>query len=273
VRIGVMVIPCVVISIAPFADDAADLFAVTLRNVAYCLLALAAGDAVRSGREAVERTAAAAEEQALRRLGEERLRIAREVHDVVAHSISAINVQSGVAAHLMDRDPEQARSALRRIKAASGEALAELRTTVGVLRDPDAPAPVRPHHGLGDVEELLVGLRSAGLRVALDIGPLASVAPDVQDAGYRIVQEALTNVLRHAEATSVRVRVAADAGAVEVEVVDDGAGTGAVGGSGNGIRGMRERACALGGALEAGPAAGGGWRVAAHLPIRATSPA
>ena len=272
---GLLVIPCVVVSVAPFADSAEELFSITLRNVAYCFLALAAGDAVRSRREAVERTAAAAEEQALRRMGEERLRLAREVHDVVAHSIAAINVQSGVAAHLMDRDPEQARTALQRIKAASGEALADLRAAIGVLRDPSAPAPVDPHHGFGELDELLAGLRAAGVRVELDMEPLPEVGPDVQAAGYRIVQEALTNVLRHAGASSVRVRVAAEGDAVAVEVVDDGMGTapGVGGGSGNGIRGMRERASALGGTLEAGPAAGGGWRLAARLPTRAQSPA
>ena len=95
-------------------------------------------------REAIERAAAASEEEALRRLGDERLRIARDVHDVVAHAMVAINVQAGVAAHLIDRDPEQARSALREIKASSGEALADLRATLGVLRDPDAAAPVAP---------------------------------------------------------------------------------------------------------------------------------
>lgn len=270
---ALLTVPCVMVAVAPFADSADEWFSIVLRNVAYCLLALAAGDAVRSRREAVERTAAAGEERALRRLGEERLRIAREVHDTVAHAIAAINVQSGVAAHLIDRDPEQARTALRRIKAASGEALTDLRATLGVLRDTAEPAPVDPHRGLDELDDLVAGLRAAGVRVELDVAPLPDVPGEVQAAGYRIVQEALTNVLRHAGASMVRVRVAADADAVAAEIVDDGTGTGTSGGSGNGIRGMRERATALGGTLDAGPAAGGGWRVAARLPTRAGSAA
>ena len=293
---GAIVVPCVVVSVAPFAEGAGELFSVVLRNVAYCLLALAAGDAVRSRRDAVERTAAAAEEQALRRLGEERLRIARDVHDVVAHAMVAINVQAGVAAHLVDRDPAQARSALREIKAASGEALQDLRATLGVLRDTAGGAPVAPAAGLGDLDDLAAGLRAAGVDVALEVAPPPGVAAAVQATAYRIVQEALTNVLRHAEASAVRVRVGADGDALAIEVLDDGAGGGSRGGAGaggagaggagaggagaggpggggagQGIRGMRERATALGGTLESGPRAEGGWRVAAQLPLEARS--
>jgi signal transduction histidine kinase len=240
-----------------------------VRNFAFCLLALAAGDIVRSRREAVERLVAVREEEALRRLGEERLRIARDVHDVVGHAMVAINVQAGVAAHLIDRDPEQARAALRAIKAASGEALNDLRATIGVLRDPDAAAPVEPAAGLRDLDELAARLRTAGVRVTLEIEDLDRVPAAVHAAGYRIVQEALTNVLRHAHASMVRVGVTEGEGAVHIEVVDDGAGAAADGGgSGNGVRGMRERAAALSGTLESGPAADGGWRVLARLPTR-----
>jgi signal transduction histidine kinase len=266
------VVPCVVISVLPFADDKGELLSVVVRNTALCLLAIAAGDIVRSRREAVDRVVAQQEEQAQRRLGEERLRIAREVHDVVAHAMVAINVQAGVAAHRLDRDPEQARSALRAIKQTSGEALSDLRATLGVLRGDDAEAPVRPAAGLGDLDELAGGLRAAGVEVALEVGDVGGVPAAVQSAGYRIVQEALTNVLRHADAAHVRVRVARGDQAVLVEVTDDGAGAaanGAGGGSGSGLAGMRERAAALGGALEAGPGDGGGWRVAATLPAGA----
>ena len=266
VWVGVAVLPCVAVSVAPFAETPSEFFGITLRNLAYCLLALAAGDAVRSRREAIERTAAASEERALRRLSDERLRIARDVHDVVAHAMVAINVQAGVAAHLLDRDPEQARDALQHIKATSGEALDDLRGTLGVLRDPDAAAPVTPAGVRADVEQLAGGLRAAGLRVELDVEPPADVAPDVRAACHRIVQEAFTNVLRHAQATAVRVRMRADGDALQVEVVDDGKGKGAPGGAGQGLRGMRERVAALGGTLESGPAPGGGWRVAARLP-------
>ncbi len=266
--IGLSVVPCVVVSVLPFADDTGELFSIVARNVAFCLLALAVGDVIRSRREALERLLAVRDEEALRRLGEERLRIARDVHDVVAHALVAINVQAGVAAHLLDRDPQQAHGALREIKAASGEALADLRAALGVLRAGDDGAPVGPTTGLRDLDELASGLRAAGVRVELDVADVADVPAAVQAAGYRIVQEALTNVLRHADASAARVSVACEGSALHVEVVDDGVGAGAhgPGGSGNGVRGMRERATALSGTLESGPAEDGGWRVLARLP-------
>jgi signal transduction histidine kinase len=262
VAYALAVVPCVVVSVLPFADDGGELFSVVVRNVALCGLALAVGDMVRSRRESIE-------EEAQRRLGEERLRIAREVHDVVAHAMVAINVQAGVAAHRLDRDPEQARSALRAIKETSGEALSDLRATLGVLRGEDHDAPVRPAAGLGDLDELAEGLRAAGVEVALEVGDVGELPAAVHAAGYRIVQEALTNALRHAGAAHVRVHVARAAGAVRIEVTDDGAGAAANGagdGSGSGLRGMRERAAALGGSLEAGRGEGRGWRVRAELP-------
>ena len=265
--VGLAVVPCVIVSVLPFADHGGELFSVVVRNVALCLLALAVGDIARSRREALERALAQREEEALRRVGEERLRIARDVHDVVAHAMVAINVQAGVAAHLVDRDPAQARSALRAIKATSGEALADLRATLGVLRAEDAAAPVLPASGLGDLDELAGPLRAAGVRVELDVADVNDVPAAVHAAGYRIVQEALTNVLRHAGASVVRVSAAREDGGVRVEVTDDGVGTGAGdGGSGNGLRGMRERAAALSGTVESGPGEHGGWRVLARLP-------
>jgi signal transduction histidine kinase len=266
-RIALGVTPCVIVSVLPFADDGAELFSVVLRNLAFCFLALAAGDAVRSRREAIERAAAASEEQALRRLGDERLRIARDVHDVVAHAMVEINVQAGVAAHLINRDPDQARSALRHIKAASGAALGDLRATLGVLRGAEGAAPTEPTAGLEDLEGLAAGLRAAGVEVTFDVDTLPAGASAVHAVVYRIVQEALTNALRHARATAVQVRVARDGDAVDVEVRDDGTGVGVTGGSGQGLRGMHERARAVGGAVECGPAPGGGWRVRAWLPV------
>jgi signal transduction histidine kinase len=271
--IGVAVVPCVVVSVLPFADNAGEFVGIVVRNFALCLLALAAGDVVRSRREAVERLVAVREEEALRRLGEERLRIARDLHDVVAHAMVAINVQAGVAAHMIDRDPDQARSALRAIKDTSGEALTDLRATLGVLRDPDSAAPVGPGGGLRDLDELAAGLRAAGVRVTLHVDELQGVPAAVQAAGYRIVQEALTNVLRHARASAVRVDVTGEEAAVRIEIVDDGTGAGPSGdgdGAGHGLRGMRERASALSGTLESGPLAGGGWRVLARLPVDPT---
>jgi signal transduction histidine kinase len=270
VWVALEVVPCVVVSVLPFADDRGELFSVVVRNTALCLLAIAAGDAVRTRRESMDRLVAQQQEESQRRLGEERLRIAREVHDVVAHAMVAINVQAGVAAHRLDQDPEQARTALRAIKAASGEALADLRATLGVLRGDEGEAPVRPAAGLGDLDELAAGLRAAGVEVELDVGDVSGLPGAVQAAGYRIVQEALTNALRHAGAARVRVRIRREGELVRVEVDDDGGGAaanGASGGSGSGVPGMRERAAALGGTLEAGPAAEGGWRVAAELPV------
>jgi signal transduction histidine kinase len=252
------VIPCVVVAVLPFADSPSDLLSVVVRNAALCLLAIAVGDVDRSRRAAIA-------EEARRRLGEERLQIAREVHDVVAHAMVAINVQAGVAAHLVDRDPEQARSALRAIKAASGDALTDLRTALGVLRD--GAAATGPAAGLDDVAELAAGLRAAGVRVELELADVSTVPAAVQAAGYRIVQEALTNVLRHARARVARVSVTREDGALTVEVLDDGVGSGGAGGSGNGVRGMRERAAALSGTLESGPADPRGWRVLARLPL------
>jgi signal transduction histidine kinase len=271
---AVAVVPCVVVSILPFAGDAAELFSLVVRNGALCLLAIAVGDVDRSRREAMQRLLAVREEEARRRLGEERLRIARDVHDVVAHAMVAINVQAGVAAHLVDRDPEQARTALREIKAASGEALTDLRAALGVLRD--GAAATRPAAGLRDLDELAAGLRAAGVRVELDVADVTAVPAAVQAAGYRIVQEALTNVLRHARASVARVSVMREDGALRVEVLDDGVGPGGsgTGGSGNGLRGMRERAAALSGTVESGPADPRGWRVLARLPLpRASAPA
>jgi signal transduction histidine kinase len=262
VSYGLAVVPCVVVSVLPFADDAGELLSVVVRNVALCGLALAVGDMVRSRREAID-------EEAQRRLGEERLRIAREVHDVVAHAMVAINVQAGVAAHRIDQDPEQARAALRAIKQASGEALNDLRSTLGVLRGEDAEAPVRPAAGLGDLDELADRLRAGGMRVQLELDDTGPLPGAVHAAGYRIVQEALTNALRHSGASHVHVRVVRDDAAVRVEVTDDGTGAAANGsadGTGSGVAGMRERAVALGGTFSAGPGEGGGWRVTAELP-------
>jgi signal transduction histidine kinase len=283
VWIALGVTPCVVVSIVPFADDAAELFNLVLRNLAFCFLALAAGDAVRSRREAVERAAAASEEQALRRLGDERLRIARDVHDVVAHAMVAINVQAGVAAHVMDRRPEAARDALHDIKRVSGDALRDLRATLGVLRSGagEERAPVQPAQGLDGLGELAARLRAAGIDVGVDVRraggrPLPSA---LEGAGFRIVQEALTNVLRHSGARAAHVAIAVDGGALAIEVTDDGPcpdgaaepaaaeAPAAAPGTGNGLRGMRERAAAVGGSLEAGPRAGGGWQVSARLPL------
>lgn len=224
---------------------------------------LAVSELVRTQREQVaERARIAAEEEA-RRAGEQRLRVAQELHDVLAHTISLINVQAGVALHLVDEQPEQARTALATIKDASKDALRELRTALDLLRRGDAPHAPAPR--LADLDALVAGVRTGGLDVRLERDGLPPSLPAaVELAAYRIVQEALTNVTRHAHARWARVRVGAEEGALRVEVVDDGVG-GPVG-PGNGIAGMRERAAALGGTVDAGPAHDGGFRVVARLP-------
>jgi signal transduction histidine kinase len=269
------VVPCVVVSVLPFASGFSHVTSIVIRNTAFVLLAIAAGDILRSRRASEQRRVETAEQATLRRVGEERLRIAREIHDVVAHAMTAINVQAGVAAHLLERDPGQAYDALRNIKHTSGAALTDLRSTLEVLRDPSAAAPLGPPAGLGDIAELTGGLRSAGVEVALTVDSAADVPAPVQSVAYRIVQEALTNVARHAGASAATVTVRRVPGAITVDVADDGTGGPTQAGEpmvGNGVRGMRERAAALGGTLEVGPGEGGGWRVHAWLPMSAPVP-
>ncbi|MDA0179610.1 histidine kinase [Solirubrobacter phytolaccae] len=260
--------PLVLASIVPIEHELETIVSLTLKNIALCELALAIGYVVWNNRQAAEREVAAHEAEADARLGEERLRIAREVHDVVAHAMVAINVQSGVAAHLLDQDTEQAREALLQIKRTSGEALNDLRATLGVLRDPDQAAPVGPAMGLDDLDGVATQLRAAGVEVTVDVEGVEWVPTPVGSASYRIVQEALTNVLRHARASRAAVVVRANDATVTIVVTDDGSGTGSGGGAGAGVRGMRERATALGGVLAAGPMADGGWRVEAALPLQ-----
>ncbi|MBE2320438.1 sensor histidine kinase [Solirubrobacter sp. CPCC 204708] len=252
--------PLVLSTIVPIEHDLEMIVSIWLKNTAICELALAVGYLMWNRQQA-------AEADAERRLAEERLRIAREVHDVVAHAMVAINVQSGVAAHLLDQDTEQAREALLHIKQTSGDALNDLRATLGVLRDPEQAAPVGPAAGIEDLDAVANQLRAAGVEVTVDVDTVGGVPTPVGAASYRIVQEALTNVLRHARATHASVVVRADDELLTIAVVDDGVGGGGPGGAGAGVRGMRERATALGGTLEAGRIPGGGWRVAATLPL------
>jgi signal transduction histidine kinase len=199
-----------------------------------------------------------------RQAGKQRLALAQELHDVLAHNISLVNVQASVALHLLDEQPDRARPALTAIKQASHDALEGLRTALDLLRDGDAPKAPAPR--LRDLGQLVDGVRGGGLTVRLDQEPEPPDVPAaVQLAAYRIVQEALTNVTRHAGASAVVVTVGYADG-VTIEVQDDGVGGVPV--SGNGLSGMRERATALGGSVEAGPVARGGFLVRAHLPVR-----
>ncbi|HEV2819677.1 MAG TPA: histidine kinase [Solirubrobacteraceae bacterium] len=202
-------------------------------------------------------------------LAEERLRIAREVHDVVGHSLAAISLQAGVAERLLDSRPVQAREAVAAIRTLSGQALDEVRCELGLLRREGAAAQLAPAHlGLDAVPGLVAALRDAGAEVELDIQDGGATVPDaVGAATLRIVQEALTNVVRHAgSAAQARVRVTRRADALEIEVVDDGLHAPQSPSPGNGLTGMRERAVALGGAFAAGSRTHGGFRVWARLP-------
>ncbi|MEV1047891.1 sensor histidine kinase [Streptomyces sp. NPDC049916] len=214
--------------------------------------------AARAEREAAER----------RRAGEERLRMARELHDVLAHSISVINVQAGVGLALLDSDPEQARTALTTIKGASKEALDEVRQVLASLRTP-GDAPTSPAPGLDRLPELTEQAAGAGLTVTVESeGRPAALPPGADLAAFRIVQEALTNVVRHSGSRTALVHVAYGPGLLRLRVDDEGPATGGdAGGSGNGLVGMRERAAALGGTIEAGPRPDGGFRVLAELPF------
>ncbi|HEY1651435.1 MAG TPA: sensor histidine kinase [Acidimicrobiales bacterium] len=210
------------------------------------------------------------EEQARRQAGEERLRIARELHDVVAHNISVINVQANTALHMMDRQPDRARGALTTINDVSKQALVELRSILGILRDVDEDAPLAPSAGLEHLDGLIGRTNAAGLSVRIEEkGEKLSLPTSVDLAAHRIIQEALTNTVRHSGATAAVVRVAYGARAVTVEVDDDGRGDTSIptDGASAGIVGMTERAQALGGRLEAGPRSGGGYRVTAWLPL------
>jgi signal transduction histidine kinase len=236
---------------------------------AVLLVVLGAGEIARIRRE---RSAAAArfqEEEARRRATEERLRIARELHDSLGHYLSLISVQSGVALNLNQHLPEQARSSLAAVKQASKDALGELRSVLEILRKDADSAPQSPAPALNRLDDLVAHASAPGLEVRAEIeGGVRRLPFGVDAAGYRIVQEALTNVTRHAGPGTATVRVTYGEEDLTVQVDDDGRGpAGHQRASGNGISGMRERVSALGGQFYAGPRPGGGFRIRAQLPV------
>jgi signal transduction histidine kinase len=256
------------------AEDEAPPLVNVVGLAAWLLVLLSVSEVLRARRGRAEAAAHAQEEEALRRVSDERLRIARELHDVVAHNISMINLQAGVALHLIDEQPEQARTALSAIKDASKEALVELRSVLGVLRQVDEDAPRDPAPGLARLPDLVTQANAAGLDLTVTTEGTARPLPTSFDlAAFRIVQEALTNVSRHAgPAAKATVRLTYGQDHLDLEVVDDGRGAAEPTpslGSGNGLTGMRERAESLGGTFEAGPRPGFGWRVRARLPLPA----
>src|SRR5215471_3383564 len=266
-------------------------------RIAASVMAAALGESVRSRRviaaEALERARQAEltrEEEARSRVDAERLRIAREVHDTVAHAIAIINVQSGVTAHVLDKRPEQAREALQAIEQTSARALREMRAILGVLRD-DNDART-PNPGLGQIDELTAKARDAGLDVTLEAtSPVTPLPSAVGSAAYRILQESITNVIRHVGPTRVTVALSPGIDALEICVTDEGRraaqsdepadphppaqhpasnGTGSPARPGRGILGMRERCQLLGGELDAKPTPAGGFEVKARLPFAPT---
>ena len=245
----------------PSQPDGDVLFAMAVAVVVWAL-----GEVLRNRRRAIE-------QEAGRAVGEEQARIARELHDVIAHSVSVIVVQAAAADDVFDSRPDQARAALRSIEAAGREALGDLRRVLAAVRpepggpEPDGPPPPQP--GLDRLGELAEPLRAAGLEVTLRQEGTGGRLPAAVDlSAYRIVQEALTNTLRHAGATRADVTVRSGPDRVELDVVDNGRGAaGATDGAGRGIVGMRERAATVGGTLDAGPLPAGGFRVHARLPL------
>jgi signal transduction histidine kinase len=207
------------------------------------------------------------EEAALRAAADERLRIAQELHDIVAHSLGVIAVQAGVGLHVIDTDPAEAKRSFESISHASRSSLAEIRRLLGVVRSGQAGAAYIPAPGLSDLPQLADDVGTAGLPVDLDVGVDAAGLPrSVELAAFRIVQESLTNCLRHAGAHRATVRLWCERGGLVVEVSDDGSGPNGSRSGGHGLVGMRERVAVHGGSLETGTSATGGFRVLARLP-------
>jgi signal transduction histidine kinase len=251
---------------------------IVVGNVAELGLGAAIGDAVRSRRayiaaieERAHRAERTREEEATRRVMEERLRIARELHDVLAHHIALINVQAGVASLVLVDKPDQARESLSHIRKAGRAALDELRTTVGLLRQPDSldELSTEPAPGLDRLPDLIASFTASGLSVDPWIEGEAQDLPATIDlTAYRIVQEALTNVSKHAGDATASVRLTFAPSDLRIEVTDTGTGQNlAAPGTGHGLLGMRERALSVGGTFSAGPGRHGGFRVLAKLPV------
>ena len=253
----------------PGGNDADTAYTAALFAAAYLF-----GFAVRNRRlytEQLEERARALElekdEGARRAVAEERLRIAQDLHDVVAHSMGVIAVQAGVGAHVIDTEPAEAKKSLEAISHTSRSTLVEIRRMLGVLRE-DSGASYAPAPGLADLDRLVRDVGTAGLETEVRTeGTPTELPPGVDFTAYRIVQEALTNVLKHAGRARARVTIGYEGEALRLEIVDDGRGVnGRAESGGHGLIGMRERVGVYGGSFEAGPRTGGGFRVAVRLP-------
>jgi signal transduction histidine kinase len=266
---------------AIYLTDAPDLDATeALLNMLLFSGAWLAGQVVQARNATAEAKLAEAQERAeshrqqeARAVAEERLRLAQELHDVVAHSMSVIAVQAGMGAHVIDERPADAKAALAAISETSRRTLQEMRRLLGVLRDEEGERSHTPAPGLGELPALVDEVRRAGVDVSFSMeGEPGCVPHGVELSAYRLVQEGLTNVIKHAGPAAATVRVRCEPTEVVVEVTDDGRGAAASnGGGGHGIRGMRERVAVWGGTFDAGPQAGGGFRVAARLPFEECS--
>jgi signal transduction histidine kinase len=255
-----------VVAVAGDAPVAASLMLIAL-------LVIAGGFTSERGGRLVERERAA--EDARRALFDERVRIARELHDVVAHHVSMMGVQAGAARVVLNRDPDKAKEALAMIETSSRQAVLELHTLLGFLRQAGDAEDPGPQPGLGELEDLLGAMGGSELVVEVRVeGEPCPLAPTVDASAFRIVQEALTNTVKHATASRVDVHLRYRPGTLEISIVDDGRAGGAVASSpgGLGLVGMRERVGLHGGQLTAGPVAGGGFRVHATLPTAAGAP-
>lgn len=245
-------------------------------NIAFFVAAWLLGDLSRIRRQnekelarRAEQLAAEREERARRAVLDERVRIARELHDVVAHHVSVMGIQAAAARKVMSSAPEVAARALERVEEAGRQAVAELQRAVGILREGGDAAGHLPQPTLADLDRLVAQVREAGLPVELHrVGSPRPLPASVELSAYRIVQEALTNTLKHAGEVATRVLLTHTQEGLEVEVVDEGRTRGRGGEGGRGLLGMRERVAMLGGSLQAGPLPGGGFRVHARLPAR-----
>lgn len=254
---GMLKLPVLIVSVVPFA------LAASLGDAKRSRLSHMT--AVRLRAEEAERTR---EEEAQRRVAQERLRIARELHDVTGHALSIIAIQAGAGQRAVERDPKAAVEAFETIRATSKDSLDELRAMLGVLRGAEEEVAFAPMGRLDRLTEMARSVETSGVRVILDLSDdLRDIPAYVDLSAFRIVQEALTNVVRHARASLVQVSIRVEGDVLVVEVVDDGRGAQGGGPEDLGIAGMRERATALGGTLSVGPALAGGFRIFARLPM------
>ena len=235
------------------------------------IVGFAVGEKYREVDEAKERAAIAEwerEERALRAVADERTRIARELHDVVGHSVSVMTVQASAVRRRLDQDQERVSEALQVVEQTGREALAEMRRMVGVLRHAEEAPALAPQPSLGEIERLVRHARDRGLPVEVSIeGDPVELPTGLDLTAYRLVQEGLTNAIKHAGAQQAEVVIRYENGHVELTVSDDGRGGGDGGGKGYGLVGMRERVHVYGGELEAGPRPEGGFRLRARLPV------